>query len=50
MAIGHDPGGRIVVLETGSPSAGREHILQKQRQFAQRGVGQDQVADYVLTP
>lgn len=49
VAIGRDPGGRIVFLETGSPSAGLEHILQKQRQFAQRGVGQDQVADYVLT-
>ena len=49
VAIGRDPDGRIVFLETGSPSAGLEHILQKQRQFAQRGVGQDQVADYVLT-
>jgi hypothetical protein len=49
VAIGRDPNGRIVFLETGSPSAGLEHILQKQGQFAQRGVGQDQVADYVLT-
>ena len=49
VAIGRDPDGRIVFLETGSPSAGLEHILQKQGQFAQRGVGQDQVADYVLT-
>jgi hypothetical protein len=49
VAIGRDPNGRIVFLETGSPSAGLEHILQKQGQYAQRGVGQDQVADYVLT-
>jgi hypothetical protein len=49
VPIGRDPDGRIVFLETGSPSAGLEHILQKQGQFAQRGVGQDQVADYVLT-
>jgi hypothetical protein len=36
-------------LETGSPSAGLRHVLQKQCQAAQRGVGQDQVAAYVLT-
>jgi hypothetical protein len=45
VAIGPDPDGRIVFLETGSPSAGLEHILQKQGQFALRGVGQDQLAD-----
>jgi hypothetical protein len=49
VAIGRDPGGRIVFLETGSPSAGLEHILLKKHQFAQRGVGEDQVADYVFT-
>jgi hypothetical protein len=49
VAIGRDPGGRIVFLEKGSQSAGLEHILLKKGQFAQRGVGEDQVADYVLT-
>jgi hypothetical protein len=49
VAIGRDPGGRIVFLEKGSPSAGLEHILLKKSQFAHRGVGEDQLADYVLT-
>ena len=49
VAIGRDPSGRIVFLETGSPSAGLEHILLKKRQLAQRGIGEEQVADYVLT-
>jgi len=49
VAIDRDPSGRIVFLETGSPSAGLEHILLRKSQFSQRGVGEDQVADYVLT-
>jgi hypothetical protein len=49
VAIGRDPSGRVVFLETGSPSAGLQHILLKKAQFAQRGVSEDQVADYVLS-
>jgi hypothetical protein len=49
VAIGRDPGGRIVFLETGSPSAGLEHILLKKTQYAKQGVGEDHVAEYVFT-
>jgi hypothetical protein len=30
VAIGRDPSGRIVFLETGNPNAGLEHILRKE--------------------
>jgi hypothetical protein len=49
VAIGRDPGGRIVFPETGSPSAGLEHILLKKTQYAKQGVGEDHVAEYVFT-
>ncbi|MFB4298478.1 hypothetical protein [Actinomadura sp. NTSP31] len=49
VAIARDSSGKIIFLETGSPRAGLQHIIERHgREFAQKGIPESQVPEFVM--